>query len=131
MGNADIVAALETWRNADLRMREAVAAELEARAYLQALAFPSPTLGTNNQPLPDGTVLKGTFRNNYSLEQAQVEATLKKLPAAVSRGLVKWKAELSQSAYHALEPAHRAVFNEILTIKPGRPTLEIVQPKER
>lgn len=131
MGNADIMDALNVWIEADKRMREATQAELDARAYLQTFAFPNPTEGTNNAPLPDGNVLKGTFKNNYNLEQARVEAVLKLLPKAVAQGLVKWKAEIKVSAYKALEPAHKAVINEVLTIKPGRPSLEIVTPKER
>lgn len=131
MGNADIMNALKVWQDADAAMRAAVQAELDARAYLQSIAFPTPTEGTNNQPLPDGNVLKGTFTNNYTLEQAQIETALKALPHAVAQGLVKWKGELKVSAYKALEPAHKAVVNEILTIKPGRPRLEIVTPKER
>lgn len=131
MGNADVMDALKVWQEADKRMREAVQAELDARAYLQTFAFPTPKEGTNNAPLPDGTVLKGNFPNNYTLEQPRVEEVLKLLPRAVAQGLVKWKAEIKVGAYKALEPAHKAIVNEILTIKPGRPQLEIVTPKER
>lgn len=131
MGNAEITAALNAWIDADIAMRAAVAAELEARAYLQTLAFPAPTEGTNNQPLPDGRTLKGTFKNSYNLEQDKIEATLKLLPKAVAQSLVKWKGEIKLTAYKGLEPAHKALINEILTIKPGRPALEIVTPKER
>lgn len=131
MGNADIMNALKAWQDADAKMRKAIQAELDARTYLQSIAFPTPTEGTNNQPLPDGNVLKGTFTNSYTLEQAQIETALKALPRAVAQGLVKWEGKIKVSAYKALEPAHKAVINEILTIKPGRPRLEIVTPKER
>lgn len=129
--NADISAALNRWIEADKAMREAVAAELEARAALTWIAFPTPFDGTNNQPLPDGTILQGTFKQNYNVDSKLAEATLKKLPPAVARGLLTWNAKLRVGAYKALEPAHRAIINEIVTITPARPALQIVQPKER
>lgn len=131
MGNVEITNALAAWIIADKKMRIAVQEELDARAHLQTLAFPTPTEGTNNAPLPDGTILKGMFRNNYTLSGSETENMLKKLPKAVAANLIKWKPELSTSAYKALEPAHRAIVNSVLTIKPGRPSLEIVTPKER
>lgn len=129
--NADIQTLLANWQSAEQTMRSAVAAELEARAALVAVAFPNPTEGTNNAPLGDGTILKGSFKNNYSLDSKRVEETAEGLPPAIARNLFKWKADLSISAYKALEPEHRKAVNEILTIKPGRPSIEIVTPKER
>lgn len=129
--NAEINAALTRWIEADKAMRAAVAAELEARAALTWIAFPKPFDGTNNQPLPDGRTLQGVFKQNYTVDSKTVEDTLKKLPAAVARGLVSWKADVKVGAYKALEPAHKLIFNDSLTIKPARPSLEIVEPKER
>lgn len=129
--NAEINAALTRWIEADRLMREAVAAELEARAALTWIAFPTPFDGTNNQPLPDGKILQAVFKQNYNVDSKLADATLKKLPPAVARSLLTWNAKLKVGAYKALEPAHKAIVNEIVTITPARPSLEIVEPKER
>lgn len=129
--NADINALITRWENAQTALRIAIALELEARAALTAVAFTNPVEGTNNQPLGDGRVLQAKFKNNYNLDNKRVEDALKLLPKAVAAGLVSWDAKLKVGAYKALEPAHTAVINEVLTITPGRPALEIVQPKER
>lgn len=132
MGNAEITAALAIWEKADKEMRTAVAYELECRALLTSLAFPSPTEGTNNAPLPDGRVLKGMFTNRYELGAAdKVHEVEKQLPPALRSQLFKWSADIRVGAYKALEPAHKRLVNEVLTIKPGRPRLEIEEPKVR
>lgn len=128
--NADIKALLANWQAAAARMREAEKAELDARMALVAVAFPSPHEGTNNAEVGDGTVLKGKFKYYYNLDNARVEGVAEKLPPAIARTLFKWKADLSLSAYKGLEPAHRAIVNEVLTVSPGRPSIEVVTPKE-
>lgn len=128
--NADIRAAITRWEKAEADRLKAVAEELEARAALVSLGFPTPTFGTNKAPLGDGRQLKATFTRYYKLENGpRLEAALKTLPSAIRANLVKYKPELSVSAYNALEPAHKAVINEVLTISNGRPSVEIVEPK--
>lgn len=133
MGNAEITAALKAWEDADKAMRAAVAHELDCRALLVALAFPAPGEGTNNADLPDGRVLKGTFTNRYELAAAdKVHEVEKQLPPALRSQLFKWGADLRVGAYKALEPAHKRLVNEVLTVKPGRPRLELIEePKVR
>jgi hypothetical protein len=127
--NADISLAVLRWNMAAKQLAEAKREEAEARLALCAIAFRSPTEGVNNQPLGDGTILQGTFRSNYNLDQPRVEQQLKLLPKATAANLVKWDASLRVGAYKGLEPAHKAIVNEVLTIKPGMPALEIVKPK--
>lgn len=129
--NVEISAAILRWQEATRVLRAAIAEENQARLALVGLAFPAPLEGVNNQPLGNGWILQGTFRNNYSLDNKRVEAQMKLLPAAVARGLVSWDAKLKVGAYKALEPAHKNVVNEVLTIKPGMPALEIVEPKRQ
>ncbi len=127
--NADIATALYDWQHKQAQLKVAIAEENRARLLLVSLAFPTPLEGVNNQPLGNGYILQGTFRNNYSLDNKRVETQLKLLPGEVARGLVSWDAKLKVGAYKALEPAHRNVVNEVLTIRPGMPALEIVEPK--
>lgn len=127
--NADITAAITRWYNAKQALAVAAKEENEARLALVAIAFPTPLEGVNNQPLSNGYVLAGTFRNNYTLDNKLVEQTLKQLPKAIAQRLVSWDAKLKVGAYKALEPAHKAIVNEVLTIKPGLPALELIPPK--
>lgn len=128
--NADIAAAIARWEKAEAARLEAVSEELEARAALISLGFPSPTYGTNKTALGDGRELKATYTRYYKLENGpKLQAALKVLPSAIRDNLVKYKPEISVSAYNALEPAHKAVINEVLTITTGRPSVEIVTPK--
>ncbi len=129
--NADIKAAIDAWESAVMHRDIAISNEINARAHLMTLAYPNPVIGTNNTPLGDGRNLKAVFKETYTLEQPRIEETLKLLPSGVRGGLVKWKGDLSLSAYKALEPAHKTIINDILTIKPARPSLEITVPKER
>lgn len=129
--NSDINKLIVAWQDADTAMRIAVALELRARAALSDVAFTNPTEGVNNQPLGDGRILQGTFKRYYNLDNKRVEDALKLLPRPVAAGLVSWDAKLKVGAYKALEPAHTAVINEVLTITNGRPALELIMPKER
>ena len=119
------------WIEADKRMREAVEAEIVARAALVNAAFPDRSEGTHSAPLLDGTVLKVLFKTNCNVDSKNVDGMLKKLPSGVRGGLFRWDASLSMTAYKALEPAHKLVANEVLTFKPGRPSVTIETPKER
>lgn len=126
----ELHAALTTWYEADRVLRQAIANESAARTALAALAFPTGKEGTENLPVGNGYILKGTFRINYSLDSNRVEEVFKPLPRQIAQSLVKWDAKLRAGAYKALEPAHKAIVNQVLTIKPGMPALELVQPKE-
>jgi hypothetical protein len=129
-GNAALVAAVQRWKNADAAARAWKQEELDARLALVSLAFPQANAGTNSAALGDGTVLKAIMRQNFTVESGpKLDLVLKALPAAIRANLVKFKPDLSVSAYNALEPGHKRIFNEVLTIKPGAPALEIVVPK--
>lgn len=121
----DLATAINTWQTYKKQAKDYAELELAWRNYVFGVAFTKPELGTNRVPLGNSADLKAVVRNNYKLEKGNaLEAALMKLPPAL-RGVVKWEPKLSQSAYDALEPAHRAIINEVLTITPGVPGLEI------
>lgn len=129
--NADINAAIVRWQLTEKNRQKAVAEEIEARAVLCQLAFPKPSVGTNNAPMSNGDVLKGRFPQRYSFDKdaEKVNRVLKMLPAGVRNNLVKWKPELSVTAFKALEPAHKKLVEDIVTITNDRPQLSIETPK--
>ena len=134
MNNAELKKRLDAWYVADARMRQAVAAEIEARSELVAFAFPKIQPGTNNLTLPgDQYTLTVKLPEYYKLDKdkTRVNAVEAALPPAVRTGLFKWQADISVSAYKALEPSHKKIVNEILTISPGRPSAEVVPIKKR
>jgi hypothetical protein len=126
----ELTAALHRWTEAKSKLALAEAEELAARNAVVEFGFNAPVEGVNNVPLLNGWTLEGTFRNNYNLENAEVETALKQLPPAIARELVSWSAKLKVGQYKKLEPAHKAIVNEVLTIKPGLPALKLIPPKE-
>jgi hypothetical protein len=123
-------AALRRWTAAQEALYKATGEELAAREAVVAAGFKAPVEGVNNVPIGNGWTLEGTFRNNYNLDNAEVETALKQLPTAIARELVSWSAKLKVGQYKKLEPAHKAIVNEVLTIKPGLPALKLIPPKE-
>ena len=87
--------------------------------------------GTESVEMPNGFQLKATKKLDYKLDnkQGQVEAVTAILEPELAKKLVKWKPELSVSAYKEIDPQTQKLFDGCLTIKPGMPSLEIVPPK--
>lgn len=95
--------------------------------------------GTENVALDDkGYGLKAVFKLNYSLDNKgdAVDKALTKLEKSGDEGkfladrLVKWKPELSLSEWRNLPEKYQKLFDDVLTVKPGTPSLEFVVPKE-
>lgn len=44
---------------------------------------------------------------------------------------IKWAPEMSLAEYKALLPGHKAIVDEVMEIKPGSPTVTLVDPAEK
>jgi hypothetical protein len=49
----------------------------------------------------------------------------------VANVLVKWEPKLSETAYKNADSETQKLFDGCLTIKPGKPSLEIIEPKAK
>lgn len=137
-------AILTEWQKASEQLERAKAVELKLRAEVVE-AFPfdhNKVAGTQYTPLANGWRLKLVTKQNYNLADAegQTDAALAAIERSgrpedasanklIAERLVKWKPQLSLKEYELLSSEHRAMLSNCLTITPGAPSLELVEPK--
>ena len=132
----DAFAKLTEWQNAKAeanKVNPIIEKEQALRKEVFDLFFPAPTEGTNKFDLPEGWVLKGTYKIDRKVDEQAVPAITEAL-----RGmgvnvdlLVTYEPKLKTATYKELTAEQRVVFDQALTIKPGSPTLELVPPKAK
>lgn len=148
---------VQTWRDAKESLATIKADEMAAREKLTATCFPNPVKGTQRYALEGGYQVKLQYGWTYSLGdkdkladdgtkvsiEAQVQALeaeiLKLDPAAeaILRRLIRWKPEISGTEYESLasgeatelETKIKGLVDELLTVKPKSPTLDLEEPK--
>lgn len=151
-------AEISTWLDRKAALESIKPQELEARDKVAATLFPNPKKGTNRYHLNGGYSVKLVYGTNYTLGDKdkvdverqekvpvadQVNAILQEIAKLGNRGpelaatLVKWKPELNEKAYLALDPAAdetdakaKQLIDSILTTKPATPQLSFEIPKE-
>lgn len=128
--------AIQTWKDAQAQLAFWKDAELMARNAAIEQTFTEPVdAGTMNYDLGKGYKLKAVFRENYKLEKGDaLEKALAKIEAMGERGLlitervIRWKPELSKTEYDLMPDEMRAILDTVLTVEPGTPSLELVEP---
>jgi hypothetical protein len=153
---------IKTWLDRRAMLESVKPQEMEARNKVSATLFPNPRKGTQRYQLNGGYAIKLVWGTTYTLGDKtkhidtpdgqvpipinqQVNEALTKMRALGEEGvrlaneLVKWKPELSETAYAALTPKDgppsniqaqaKTIIDEILTTKPKSPTLEFEMPK--
>jgi len=128
-----ILAWLEAGEELEVTKKE----ERTLRDRIHAEVFESTdAIGTHRHALGDGYFLRLVTKENITVERnvERVEAVLTKLCETpdgpeLARTIFKWKPELSTSVYKSLLPAQKVLIDEVLTIKPGAPSLEYIRPK--
>jgi hypothetical protein len=121
---------LQEWNETLGQLSTLKAKEMSLRKQLVATVFPEVVEGTQTLQLNNGWKLVMTQPFTRSLDQAKVPALLKelkKLQAAPT--LIKIKYELSIGEFRKLEGEGLLLVQDILTTKPGAPSLELVAPK--
>jgi hypothetical protein len=123
---------LNTWYSLQAELERVKTAELVLRNKIFKYYFKNPKVGVNNHDLTQGWVLKGEYKLNYKVD-IPLFTTLKAGFAEAGLpvdDLVKYKPEMSVTAYKALTEEQRRAFDQVLEIKPGTPALSIVLPKK-
>jgi len=127
--------AIMSWRNAKQTLDAAKENEMQMRKNLTNLLFPNPVKGTQRFNLGNGYSIKLVHKLNYKLDKDRVEQALDKIEAQGPKGeliaerLVKFTPELSQTEYKLLSEIDKKIIDEVLTVEPGAPTLELEEPK--
>lgn len=129
-------AVIMQWKSAATEAETSKKRESELRDEVVDICFPTPKVGMNTLDLGHGYKLKAEVKQNYSVQHngtpgdySNVQAALSKLNPEIASGLIKWKAELSVSAYKQLTAEEREVVNTFVTITDGKPSLKLEEPK--
>lgn len=88
--------------------------------------------GSESIEIVNGWLLKATKKLDYKLsnDQEQITALVALLDKDVATKLIKWKPDLSIGTYKNLDKETQILLNGCLTIKPAKPSLELIPPKE-
>jgi|WetSurMetagenome_2_1015567.scaffolds.fasta_scaffold497834_1 hypothetical protein len=130
------------WRKASTELAAIKTSEMNLRSqvvgqfFTAAIATPLPK-GTENVELGNGYKLKAVFKLNYTLdnENDAVDKILTRMEKLGPEGqfiaerIIRWKPDLDVKEYERLDPKYKKLIDEVLTIKPGTPSLEFVEPK--
>jgi hypothetical protein len=103
--------------------------EMELRKDLFAGAFPTPTEGSNKHTLPDGRIVKGTYKISRMVDQASVVSVQRKLREDLGTkadDLFPTKFGLDKKVLDSLTDEQKAIAADAYTEKPGAPALEII-----
>jgi len=85
--------------------------------------------GSETIELGGGWKLRCKKPMTYKLgTQADTEAMMDQLSPAAPDDLIKWEPVLSVSSYRLLSESDKRVVDQVLTIKPGQASIEIVPP---
>lgn len=91
--------------------------------------------GTNHVPIGNDYFINAQGKLNYKVDESQIDAARKimaeKYPGVKFDDLIRWKPELSESAYNKLTEEEKVIMGICLTISEGTPQLEIVKPKRK
>lgn len=146
--------ALVKWNEAKRVKAEAEALEMSLRKFCVAIlpqttAAPQPLQeGTNNFELGAGYVAKVVAKFNYKLDSdtKKVQKCADAMTRVSNEGgfiadrLFNWKVDISVSEYRKLDEEAKTslphkqmleLVNQVLTMSPGAPTLEIKEPKAK
>lgn len=129
----DQLAVLTDWYETAIQLKAIKEKESRLRDQLAKELFrENADASTESIDIGAGYILKLTRKLDYKLnnKQDEVLALVAILDQTLAQKLVKWTPELSISTYKALDAPTQALFNGCLTIKPAKPTLEVIPPKD-
>ena len=122
---------LRVWNDAKSIAAHHAAIESTLRDQLVKELFSNKEVGSETIEIDNGWTLKATKKLDYKLDnsEGQTVALCAILVDDLASKLIKWKPEISVSTYKELDATTQVLFNGCLTIKPAKPTLELIPPK--
>lgn len=131
------------WQDAAafLRTYKDLEANLRARVTLACFGADIKNKdGTERLSLGMGYELKAVFKQNYKCGNVdKVTEAVDKLIAAAAEGegkfiaqrLFKWEPDIRPGEYKKLPPNLKAIIDACITISPGAPSLELIEPPKK
>lgn len=137
---ANSVALIAAWNDAAKNLKHYK--ELEAKLRADVVAAKSEVTdkmhkGTERIDIGQGFDLKILHKLNYKLNQDTVDSALDRIEKEVEHGellatrLVRVTYELSVSEYEKLPDEARKIIDQVLTVTPATPSVEIVPASKR
>lgn len=122
---------LKEWDDVNKQLKALKQREALLRANVVRCLFPVLKEGTNNHSLGNGYVIKATHSTTRSIDPALLTNLWNNMleQGIEVSSLVKNKPELVKSEYNKLGEQERHFFDQVLTIKPGSTSVEIVFSK--
>lgn len=122
---------LADWQKKEKELAKVRDEEMALRRQITEVFFPTPKEGTNSFKLNAGYRLK----LNYSISRRPDRALLDQFRDTFEGAginldeLIRNTPELRTGAYKALTDDQRKLFDQVLTIRPSAPSLDIELPK--
>lgn len=139
-------AALALWEETSKKVKElAIIAKAAQAEYIELVADPRKTKGTQYDDLGNGWRCKITKSPNYSFKKGEdqkvdinaISVALSQIADTIENGsliagsLVRWTPDLSLSTYNELSPEAKAIIDTVAIEGKSYTKLEIVPPKEK
>ena len=122
---------IDNWYRIVKELKALKKTESVLRKRISSFYFPTPDEGTNIHDLGGGFNLKLTSKLTRSIDEALLQAhklEFVDFDIDVDK-LIKLKPSLVLSQYKKLSDKQTLIFDQVLTIKPATPALEIVKGK--
>lgn len=112
---------LKVWQEKESRLRDQIVADCFDN---------TKTEGSESLDIGLDWKLRATKKFNYNLSNKDGALTniLAGLPSVIAQNLIRWNPDLNLSMYRKLDAPTQQLFAPVLTIKAGKPTLELVAP---
>ena len=122
---------LVVWDKMKTELSKLKSAEALLRRRVFRHFFPTPEEGTNKVDLAAGYVLKGVHEINRDVDEGALQALNESLreKGIITDNYIRRKPELKVGEYRKLTEEQATLFDQVLIIKPGMPSMEIVPPK--
>lgn len=124
---------LVNWQEMVQQLRNLKNAEMLLRKKIAKHYFPLAIEGTQKADLNAGYKLKLTLPYTRDFDMGALSAAREDFQAQgiPVESLMRTKYELDKKEYNTLTEEQRVTFDQVLIIKPGSPSLEIVAPKSK
>lgn len=129
--DANTASALAEWSSINIELKVLKEKEMLLRKQIVDSCFPKPKEGSNTLDLANDWKLKCNYKLSRKVDKAAIKSVLAEMPEGSEEKLINYKPELKLTAYKNLPKEECKVFDQLLTIKPGTPSLELVAPKEK
>lgn len=123
---------LEEWYVLQDQLKDIKNKEMLLRRKIFEFYFQKPEEGTNKFELADGFLLKGKYTLNRTIDEGALQSSLEMLRENKINPdtLVVYKPSLDLRNYRRLTAEQQKLFDQVLIVKPGSPSIEIVKPKK-